>query len=330
MYNKENAYPVDISVVMPVYNTPVPILAEAVDSILNQTFRDFEFIIIDDGSEGETAAYLHALRDSRIKLIRNETNIGITKSLNIGFRAAKGKYIARMDGDDISLEERFEKQYQYMENHPDVVLCGCAVEDFGTKNGMHYTKLKDPEEYRIKSLFYYPGPVHPTFFIRREILAKYHISYHEELFYAQDYGLLVDISRWGGVINNIPEVLLKRRHHEKRITSQHAKIQKSCSMKTQEKQLCELLGDVSAEDAGLHYRFFYEKSLRGFSDTCKCVEWALKLIRANHRTRIYSEQKFVQYTIKLILLVIGQSYMHSITAVFVSWRYRFLIYRSKR
>ena len=85
-----------ISVVMPTYNTSVSFLKEAVDSILNQTFQDFEFIIIDDGSINDTPEYLRSLTDSRVRVIRNNENIGITKSLNIGFNKARGKYIARM------------------------------------------------------------------------------------------------------------------------------------------------------------------------------------------------------------------------------------------
>ena len=113
-----------ISVVMPTYNTQISILREAVDSILNQTFSDFEFIIIDDGSANDTYEYLKSIPDERIKIIKNDTNIGITKSLNIGFRAARGKYIARMDSDDIAFPDRFEKQYAFMESHPDVFVCG--------------------------------------------------------------------------------------------------------------------------------------------------------------------------------------------------------------
>ena len=125
---------VSISVVMPIYNTPVSFLKEAVESILNQTFSDFEFIIIDDGSANEVKEYLEGLTDPRIRIIRNEKNLGITKSLNIGFHAAKGKYIARMDSDDVSLSERFEKQFMFMETHPDVIMCGTDVEEFGLQS----------------------------------------------------------------------------------------------------------------------------------------------------------------------------------------------------
>ena len=312
---------VSISVVMPVYNTPVPLLKDAVDSILNQTFRDFDFIIIDDGSEGETAVYLDGLDDPRIKLLRNEKNIGITKSLNIGFRAARGKYIARMDGDDISLEERLKKQYAYMESHPDVVLVGCAAEEFGTKKGKKYSLLSDPEFYRIKCLFYYPGPVHPTFFIRKQVLDQYSISYNEELTYAQDYGLLVDISAVpGGQVYNLPEVLLKRRNHASRITVQHHDTQKKCTLVTQRKLLRKLLVNVTEEEVNLHYQFFYSKNLHSFTDFCKCFQWCIKLSKANHRVKQYSRIKFDLYVFKLCVLVTGQSFMPKLAAQLLSWR----------
>jgi glycosyltransferase involved in cell wall biosynthesis len=99
---------------MPTYNTAIDVLREAVDSILKQTFQDFEFIIIDDGSTNGSIDYLQNLTDKRIKLIRNPYNLGITKSLNIGFQAAQGKYIARMDSDDIALPTRLEKQFVFI------------------------------------------------------------------------------------------------------------------------------------------------------------------------------------------------------------------------
>ena len=320
-----------ISVVMPVYNTPVPILKEAVDSILNQTFRDYEFIIIDDGSKDETAAYLDGLVDAKITLLRNETNIGITKSLNIGFRASQGKYIARMDADDISFGERLEKQYAYMEDHPDAVLCGCAIEEFGSKTGRRYTSLGDPEIYAIKCLFYYPGPLHPTFFIRKRVLDECGISYNEELTYAQDYGLLVDISTaTKGRVFILPEVLLKRRNHESRITVQHQKIQRNCTMKTQRKLLNALLGSVTDEEAELHYHYFTEKKLTGFTDLCRCFHWCIKLVKTNHRAGKYSKWQFDRYTFKLLLLVSGQSFVPKIAAPFLSLRNTLFIGRGRK
>ena len=144
---------VSISVVMPVYNVEISMLEEAVNSILSQTFQDFEFIIIDDASNDDTYNYLNGIKDERIILIRNSEHLGITKSLNIGLKEAKGKYIARMDGDDISLPQRFEKQYEYMESHPDVIVCGTGVEIFGERSKKYCRKISDPESYRVLLLF---------------------------------------------------------------------------------------------------------------------------------------------------------------------------------
>lgn len=216
---------VTISVVMPTYNTDVPILREAVDSILAQTFRDFEFLIIDDCSTNESVEYLNTLTDPRIRIIRNETNMGITKSLNIGFREAKGKYIARMDSDDISFPQRFEKQLAFMESHPDVIVCGAypilfSDELSAGKQWEVKTEIKDMDSYRVKMLFRNPGPAHPTAFFNREMLARHHISYDEELVYAQDYGMWRTVSRYGRVYN-LPEALLFRRMSENQISKAH-------------------------------------------------------------------------------------------------------------
>ena len=129
-------HPVKVSVVMPTYNTAVPVLKAAVDSILNQSFRDFEFIIVDDHSTDGSEAYLSSLSDPRIRLLRNMEQLGVTKSLNVGLRAAKGRYIARMDSDDISLPERFEKQVAFMESHPDAIACGTGYENIGASSGV--------------------------------------------------------------------------------------------------------------------------------------------------------------------------------------------------
>ena len=122
-----------IAVVLPVYNV-APYLKEAVDSILNQTIQDFEVIIIDDCSTDKTIEVANTFNDSRIKIITKEKNKGLIDSLNIGFKTAKGKYIARMDGDDISDLKRFEKQLNVLENNPEIKVCGCWLQAFGNND----------------------------------------------------------------------------------------------------------------------------------------------------------------------------------------------------
>ena len=246
-------YPEKISVIMPTYNTDIQHLREAVESVLNQSFKDFELIVIDDGSTNETWDYLISLSDARIRLIRNKTNIGVTKSLNNGLQAARGQYIARMDADDICVPKRFEKQLSYMELHPETVMCGCAVQNIGNANNIHRTTIKDMDIYRIKTLFYYPGPLHPTMFIRHCVLDAHKIKYNDSLICAQDYALCADLGKLGN-IEILPDVLLKRRIHPARISQKHYETQKQCSMKTQNKLLHELLNNITEEEAMLHYR----------------------------------------------------------------------------
>ena len=108
---------------MSVYNG-AKFLDEAIDSILTQTFTDFEFIVIDDASSDDSLHIINSYKDARIIVLQNTKNIGLTKSLNLGIAKAKGKYIARMDADDISMPKRLEKQFDFMEEHPEFAFVG--------------------------------------------------------------------------------------------------------------------------------------------------------------------------------------------------------------
>lgn len=290
---------VGVSVVMPTYNTEVSILREAVDSILCQTLRDFEFIIVDDGSTNDSVAYLQSLQDKRIKLIRNPQNIGITKSLNIGFRAAQGKYIARMDSDDISLPIRLEKQFVFMEKHPDIIMCGSNVECFGAYSERTHHRINDMERYRISALFAYPGPYHPTIFLNHELLLRNNISYDEDLKYAQDYGIYAEISKCGQV-SLLKEVLLLRRIHNRQVSSTQKEIQIRYAKITQKKLLLELLDSVTEEELDIHYRYgagyYKDTKLSG-----EMLKWVYRLMEANDRLAVYNKRKFRCYVYDVIV-----------------------------
>lgn len=200
----------NISVIMPVYNGEL-FVREALNSILSQTFTDFEFIIIDDGSTDNTESIIKSYADSRIKFIKNLKNLGIVKSLNLGLDSATGKYIARMDADDISLPQRLEKQFDFMESNPDIDVCGTWYELFESKSGV----VKPPEKDRdIKgTLFFNNCIAHPTVIIRKNRFPEQEV-YHNQYINAEDYELWCrEIDRLK--FANIPEVLLKYRVHEK-------------------------------------------------------------------------------------------------------------------
>lgn len=281
-----------ISVVMPTYNTNVSILKEAVESVLAQTFRDFEFIIVDDGStDHDLCSYLQSLSDERIRIIRNPINLGITKSLNIGLNVARGKYIARMDSDDIALPMRFEKQFSFMEEHPDVIACGSNVEFFGARTLITHDKITDMEEYRIKLLYFNPGPRHPTAFFNRKLLLRHKVFYDETLEFAQDYRIWSDISKCGRIYI-LEDVLLKYRFHSSQVSKVHREKQRACSMLVRERLLTELLGKITKEEVLLHNRCT--------AMDCKIdkdiIEWYRHLIEVNDRVGLYDRKKFKRCT----------------------------------
>lgn len=215
-----------ISVLMCVYNTPTAYLKEAVESIRNQTYRNLEFVIVDDAStDRDVIRYLETIKceDDRITLIRNQSNQGLTKSLNIGLPYCHGKYIARMDSDDVSMPDRLLRQADYMEKHPGIALLGSNIIVFGDgidekDESLPVDDSDDFELYRIRSLIRHSGPPHPTFLFRSSFLNNNRIEYREDILKAQDYGIMTDIMRSGGKIRKLRDSLLRYRVHSGQIT----------------------------------------------------------------------------------------------------------------
>ncbi len=200
-----------VSVIMSVYNGE-RYLKEAIGSILNQTFKDFEFIIVDDGSIDRTSEILKecAEKDERIRIITNSENIGLTKSLNKAIKFAKGEYIARMDADDISLPERLKKQVDFLTNYPNFGLVGCnaiVIDEKGNfvKNVILSEELNSALKKRNRL-------VHGSVMFRRAVIEKTG-GYNEQIFYAQDYEMFLRISKISE-IGRINKFLYKLRVHK--------------------------------------------------------------------------------------------------------------------
>lgn len=207
-----------ISVVMAVYNG-MPYVKEAVGSILNQSYKNFEFIIVNDASTDETLKYLKSLNDKRIKIINNPKNLGLAASLNKALAITKGKYIARMDADDISLSNRLETQLMYLEGHPQIALCGSWAELIDEKGFKVGLKRYPQQPEKIKFiLLYYPCIIHPTFFARSEFYAELK-GYDPKFDFAEDYELLMR-ARNKFKMANINKTLLKWRLWDKRRSRQ--------------------------------------------------------------------------------------------------------------
>ncbi|OGZ02428.1 MAG: hypothetical protein A2430_02025 [Candidatus Liptonbacteria bacterium RIFOXYC1_FULL_36_8] len=206
-----------ISVLMSVYNGK-KYLKEAIDSILNQTFRDFEFIIINDGSTDTTADILSSYSDPRLKIITNPVNLDLTKSLNIGLNLAKGEFIARQDADDLSLPNRLEKQLSFMEKNKDISLIGSWAKIIDNKGQFVKNNYSPSDSDFLKfQINFIKNPlIHSSIFFKRDILKEVK-QYDKNFIYAQDFSFYSKIIR-KYKISVVPQILIKYRDHAETIS----------------------------------------------------------------------------------------------------------------
>ena len=200
-----------VSVLMSVYNG-ADFLDESIESILKQTFNDFEFIIIDDGSTDESYEIIqsYANKNRQIVVIQNKNRIHLTKSLNNGLKIAKGKYIARQDADDISLPERLQTQITYMENNEDIGILGTSVELIDVKSKNIRTIKGQSNTNFLKWHLLLSNPlIHSSVMLRTELITS-NGGYDNTFIKSQDYALWSKLSKISK-ITQLPNVLVKRR-----------------------------------------------------------------------------------------------------------------------
>lgn len=202
-----------ISVLMPVYNTKIEYLKQAVESVLRQTMKDFEFVIVDDGSTNEHVInYLKEISsNSKIKIIRNETNKGIAYSLNTGLEHCGCNLVARMDSDDVARPVWLEKMIQFFTKNPAVIICGCQIQCFGKFNEKTAHPAIVDKEYAINKLSHWIAN-HPGIVYKRDrilALGAYGDIANDKA--AEDYYLWCKILEAGHYIYNVPDVLIDYR-----------------------------------------------------------------------------------------------------------------------
>lgn len=294
-----------ISVVMPAYNA-AKYLREAIDSILAQTYTDFEFIIINDGSTDSTKDIIMSYDDPRIVYLENDVNSGIVVTLNKGLDAAQGRYIARMDADDISLPTRLAEQFAFMEANPDIAVAGCLVERFDD-NGWHDFPPSEKDHDICKAdLLFSTCVAHPATIIRKSILDKHHLRYDEHFVGMEDYCLWWRISRISN-ITNLQKRLLKYRQHKDQVTKaeiDHEFLDKQ--RKFISKQFEDLKITFSPEDVDVFLK--YKNSIMSFDDHSlltfiRCLQRILVKIKPTQS--YYKAQKIVIG--KAISFAYGQS-----------------------
>jgi glycosyltransferase involved in cell wall biosynthesis len=235
-----------ISVLMAVYNGEVH-LRESIDSVLGQTYANFEFIIINDGSADSTEKIILSYPDERIRYEKNEINSGLIATLNRGLAFTTGKYILRMDADDICFPKRFEKQVQFMEANPEIGICGSCADVIDKTKKMRYDA--DDVSIRVKML-YQCHMLHPSIIVRKELMDKHNLRYNPQYAHAEDYELFYRIGKLTKLAN-LQEPLLLYREHEESVSRKNKEIQKANSLKVIKQQFRDIGMDVSESEIDL-------------------------------------------------------------------------------
>lgn len=203
-----------VSVIMPVYNAE-KFLKEAIDSILVQTFSSFELLVIDDGSTDDSCKIILGYKDSRIRFLRNEKNIGLIHTLNKGINESKGEYIARMDADDVSRADRMLKQVYFLESNPSYGMVGSWCSIINSSKKIEYHTSHASLQF---ALLNYCCFVHPSVMLRKSVLTENQLSFDSHFVHSEDYEL------WTRLLTktkaaNLPDYLLSYREHEHQISS---------------------------------------------------------------------------------------------------------------
>jgi glycosyltransferase involved in cell wall biosynthesis len=277
----------EISVVLPVLNGQA-YLQEAVDSILEQTFSNFELICIDDGSTDDGVFIMERIRDPRWKLVRHKKQKGLSYSLNEGIRIARGKYVARMDSDDICHPRRFERQVQFLNRNPKVDVLGTWAKTLGARREQTWRYPEDNARIQAELLFN-SAIVHSSVMLRRARFVQRGIAYDVGVQRAQDYELWTRPAA-GLRFANLPEALLTYRLHSGQVGKAYGKQQQQVASLVRERQLRRLGLRPSKAQLSLHNAIG--------SWQFKADEWHLREVeawlqcigKANKVSRVFDRQ----------------------------------------
>ena len=282
-----------VSVFMPVYNAGIDLI-EAVQSILNQTYTDFEFVIVNDGSTDNSIELLQQFTDSRIRIINNDGNKGLIASLNIGLELCKGKYIVRMDQDDISLPTRIEKQVEFMDQHPEYGLIGTWFQDFGDNiESKLVCYSSDDIQIRIRHL-YQTHISHPTALLRNSVIKANNLKFDPNFVHGEDYEFWVRMSAYCK-LSNIPELLVLKRDHIHNITNKYAQTMQDTCAKVKLKQFHQMGVELHVDDVNLYSKFADGEWAFNIEEMDKLTQLLEKMKRANEQSEFILPDVYNNY-----------------------------------
>jgi glycosyltransferase involved in cell wall biosynthesis len=307
----------ELTVLMTVYNGEA-YLREAIESILNQTYRDFKFLILDNASTDSSREIIRSYNDPRIQLVALPENIGQVAALNKGLEMIDTPLVARMDADDISLPRRFERQVAFMNAHPQVGVCGSFGRVFLQQNEKKSKSRKDikyrwptqHEDIKVKLLFECCLP-HPIVMIRKTFFDRYGLRYNEEIGHSFDWELW---QRAGDhfELANLPEFHLRYRFHPENESKKTTHLQEAAALKLDNRSLqrLELHGHPLRQvHRDVAFETFNVKN-RGPGFLNQVVQWFMELENANKKHGIYSEEALHRFLRKRLFVVLHYNTAH--------------------
>ena len=318
-----------ISIILPLYNGEA-FVQQTIESILNQSFEYFELIIINDASTDKSKEIVLSFQDKRIRYIENESNMGISKTLNRGIDLCCGKYIARIDADDVCMPDRLKTQWEFLEKNPAIGLCGswAIVIDENNKAIGKIINQTDPKFISIALLFSVPL-IHPSVCCKTSILKQYKYA---DIPLIEDYDIWCRMSKTTQMAN-IPKFLLKYRWHTNNISKGKNFVLRSDKIAV--KQQIAKLGLFPDDEAfRIHQLSFNLSTLNNSSgilsetDLYASDAWFSQLLSANKRKKIYDQEAFTAFLWgRWIVLCIQCKQKRKIfTPSFASWHPKTLYY----
>lgn len=313
-----------VSIVMPFFNA-AEYIGFAVESLIGQTYPYWEAILINDGSTDSSLEQIGKWQDSRLKLVNLTENKGIVHALNVGLSLAAGKYIARMDADDICIPERLAKQVAVMEANPNLTVLGSAawvIDEAGQLTGQQMARPQTDAEIKA-SLFFGCPFIHPTIMMRKSVLENHGITYDSSIQYAQDYVLYSHLWKLGAMCN-LPEPLLNYRVHQNpnRVTANENKSAIVAGRMLAWHQVLQALsckGSVAL--LTIHDKFCYYPHTILPSENSLIIPYFrffLSLAAANLRLGVFDKDIFQKYLTKQVerIMVFPALPLHSFIKIF--------------
>lgn len=281
-----------VSVILPVYNAE-KYVGNAIQSILDQSYSNFELLVIEDGSTDRSLEKIRSFTDKRIRVIENVKNMDLVASLNKGIESSRGSYIARMDADDESMPDRFKKQVEYLESHPDIGVLGTATLTFGNSRSV-ITRYLPTHDGLLTLLFFNSCMCHPSIMMRKSILEPDKIRYDEAYKNAEDYDMWTRLAAVTKLAN-LQEPLLKYRIHEAQLTRvQKAKVNSSATA-IRKRQLKLLHIEPTTREIELNDSIAQSNAINGVAELSEMEQWLIRLVDSNLRYKVVSPEVFSSY-----------------------------------